>query len=52
MAGTDIFMFNNKTLLSIVDYYGKFPIVKKVGSLAVDDLVKVAKMIFAGHGLL
>ena len=35
----DKFMVNNKTLQCTVDYYSKFPIVKKVGSLSADDLV-------------
>ena len=39
-------------LLCIVDYYGKFPVVKKVGSLAANDLVQMAKIIFAKYGLL
>ena len=51
MMGADVFMVNAKMLLGIVDYYRKFPIVKTVGSLAVDDLVQMAKMIFAEYGL-
>ena len=52
MVIADISMINNKTLRCIVDYYSKYPIVKKVGSLAVDDdLVQMAKMAFAEYGL-
>ena len=43
-------MVNNKTLLCIVDYYSKFPTVK-VTNLSVDDLVQIAKMIFAEYEL-
>ena len=45
------FVITNRMLLCIVDYYSMFPIVKKVGSLAADDLVQVAKMIFVEYGL-
>ena len=51
VVSADVFMINNKMLLCIVEYYTKLPIVKKVGSLAVDDLVQMAKMIFTDYGL-
>ena len=44
--GTDIFMVNNKSLLCIVHYYSKFPIMKKVAGLSADDLVHTTKVIF------
>ena len=44
-------MIYNKMLLHIVDYYSKFPVVKKVGSHAADDLVQMTKIIFAEYGL-
>ena len=31
----------------IVDYYTKFPVVKKIVSLSANDLVHMAKMIFS-----
>ena len=34
VIGANIFMANNKTLLCIADYYSKFLILKKVGSLS------------------
>ena len=37
----------NKTLLFIIDYCSKFPIVKRADSLAADDLVKAAQYVFA-----
>ena len=40
-------MIRNKISLCIVDYYSKFHIVMKVASLAVDNLVYMAKMILA-----
>ena len=44
-------LVNNKMLLCIVDYYSKFPIRKNISSVAVDDLVHMAKRIFAEYGL-
>ena len=52
MAATDVFfIIINKTLLCIVDYYSKFPIIKKADSLAVDGLVKAVKIAFVEFGL-
>ena len=51
MLSANIFMINSKMLLCFVDYYIKILVVKKVGSLAADDLVKKTKMIFAEYGL-
>ena len=51
VVGVDIFIINNKTLLCMVDYHSKLPIVKKVISLSADDLVQKAKLIFAGNRL-
>ena len=41
-----LFVVKNKTLPCFVDDYSKFPIVKKEDSLAADDLVKPAKIMF------
>ena len=51
VVGADIFKINNGMLLCIVDYYSKFPVVMKVGTLAADDLLQMAKMTFAEYGL-
>ena len=51
VVGADIFMINGKKLLSTVDYHSKFPIVKKYNTLSADDLVQVAKPIFAEYGV-
>ena len=47
VAGVDIFFVKNKHLC-IVDYYSKFPLVKKTKavSLSADDLVRAAKIVF------
>ena len=39
MVGADIFSINNHVVLCIVDYYSKFPIVKKADGLTADDLI-------------
>ena len=52
VVGADIFFVKNKTLLYILDYYNKFPIKKKAGSLAADDLVKASRIVFAEFGYL
>ena len=51
VVGADTFMVHNKMLLCIANYYSKFPVVKKVGNLAADDIVQIAKIIFAEYGL-
>ena len=51
VVSADINVISNTVLLCIVDYYSRSPIVKKVSSLAADDLVQVTKMIFSEHGL-
>ena len=51
MAGANIFFVENETLLCIVDYYRKFLIVKRADSLAADDQLKAAKIVFAEFGL-
>ena len=47
VVGADILLVKNKALLCIVDYYGKFSIVKSDDSLTADDLVKAVKIVFA-----
>ena len=39
VLGADIFMVGDETLLCIVDYYTKFPVVKKVESMLAEDLI-------------
>ena len=45
-----LFLVKHKTVVCTVDYYSEFPIVKS-DCLAVDDLVKVFKVIFGEFGL-
>ena len=39
VIGADIFMITNENLLGNVDYYRKFPVVKKVERLSAEDLI-------------
>ena len=50
VVGADIFFVKMKTLLYIVDYYSMFSIVKGADSLAANDLVKTAKIVFTEFG--
>ena len=49
VVSEDLLFLKNKTLLCIVDHYGKSPIVR-AGSLTADDLVKAAKIVFTEFG--
>ena len=41
------YMFDkNETLLCIVDYYRKFPIMKRADGLSADDLIRASKVMF------
>ena len=42
-----IFSIKNNTLLCIAYYYSKFPVVKKTDDLSADNLIRVAKIVFA-----
>ena len=41
----------NKTLFCIVDYYSKFPVVKKAYGFSADNLIRAVKIVFAEFGL-
>ena len=51
VVGADIFSTKNNILLHIVDYYRKFPVVKKTNDLLVVDLIRTAKIVFVEYGL-
>ena len=51
VLGTDIFHFNNKNYLCIVDYHSKFPIVKRLEGLSAESLITTTKVIFAKYGI-
>ena len=51
VVGADIFTVKNITLLYIIDYYSKFPVIKKTDSLLAANLFRVVKIVFAEFGL-
>ena len=51
VVGVGMFSINNYTLLSIVDYNSKFPIIKKADNITANDLDKVAKIVCEEFGL-
>ena len=51
MLGADVFHFNNKNYLCIVDYHSKFPIVKRLEGLLAESLITTIKVTFAEYGI-
>ena len=51
VIGADIFTFNNKYYLCIVDYHSKFAIVKRVEDMSTESLILAHKAIFSKYGL-
>ena len=47
----DVFQFNNKNYICIVDYHSKFPIIKGIEGLSADNLINALKIIFAEYGI-
>ena len=51
VISTDVFHFNNKNYLCIVDHHSKFPVIKRLERLSVESLVNTVKIIFAKYGI-
>ena len=51
VIGADMFTFDNKNYLCIVDYHTKFLIVKKAEDMSPDSLILACKVIFSEFGL-
>ena len=49
--GSDIFHWNNANYLLVVDYYSKFPVVKKLTSIQSSAVIAHLKSIFEEHGI-
>ena len=47
----DVFHYNNKNYLCIVDYNSKFPIVKRLEGLSAENLSNAVKIIFMEYGV-
>ena len=51
VISTDVFHFNNRNYLCIVDYHSKFPVIKRLDRLSAESLVNTVKIIFAEYGI-
>ena len=51
VVGTNIFILHNKNYLCILDYHGKFPLIKNTKDLSADSLILACKIIFFKYGL-
>ena len=51
VIGADMYTFNNKHYLCIVDYHNKFWIIKKTEDLSADSLILTCKVIFVEYGI-
>ena len=51
VLGADIFHFNNKNDLCIIDYHSKFPVVKRLEGLSAEILITTIKVIFTEYDL-
>ena len=51
VLGADVFLFNNKNYLCIVDYHSKFPVIKRMEGLSMESLITTIKIIFAEYGI-
>ena len=51
VVGADIFHFNNRNYLCVIDYNSKFPIIKRLEGLSVENLINTVKIIFAKYGI-
>ena len=51
VVGADIFHFNNKNYLCLVDYNSKFPVIKRLEGLSAENLINTIKIIFAEYGI-
>ena len=51
VVGADIFHFNNKNYLCVVDYNSKFPVIKRLEGLSAENLINTIKIIFAEYGI-
>ena len=50
VLGGEVFHFNNKNYLCIVDYHIKFPVIKQMERLSTESLLATTKVIFAEYG--
>ena len=51
VTGADVFHFNNKNYLCIIDYNSMFPVIKRLEGLPAESLINTLKIIFAEYGI-
>ena len=51
VVGVDVFHFNNKNYLCIIDYNSEFPVVKKFEGLSAESLITTTKIIFTKYAI-
>ena len=51
VLAADVFHFNNKNYLCIVDYHSKFPVLKRMEGLSTESPITTTKVIFAEYGI-
>ena len=51
VLGADVFHFNNKNHLCIVDYHSEFPVIKGLEGLSAESLITTTKVIFPEYGI-
>ena len=51
VVGGDVFHFNNRNYLCVIDYNSKFPIIKRLEGLSAENLINTIKIIFAKYGI-
>ena len=51
VLSADIFHFNNKNYLCIVDYHSKFPVIKRMEWLSTESLIATTNVIFSEYGI-
>ena len=51
VVSANVFHFNNKNYLCIVDYHSKFPVIKRLERLSAESLVNTVKIILTKYGI-
>ena len=51
MLGADIFYFNNKNYLCIIEYHSKCPVIKRLEGLSAHSLITTTTVIFTEYGI-
>ena len=48
---SDLFFYDNENYLIVVDYYSKFPVVRKIPNITTEQVIKNMKLIFEDQGV-